>query len=173
MNDVNVWYNHGRWITQCPVCRSKTQIKPVGKSGKQRVKWYCGNCYPGKLKRKLKVNPKGEIAYAYSRKDQLKAAGDAYNTDGIHTAVFPEDWIEAERLLRLRHRNDQHYRPHEIYKNTGRNETAADLDVENKTLMMLTYTQVEKKVSAVSINELVAELIERKELPPELYKELQ
>lgn len=163
MTKVNVWFNDGRWIVRCPVCELKTELKPRKKIKNLRIKWHCGNCHPGKIQRVLKITPAGSIAYSYSRKAQIQAAENAYNADEIHIAVFPKDWKEAEKILRLRHKKHQHYRPHEIYPKTGKYETAADLVAENKE-------EVEIIKPTKAVKEVV---IERKELPLELYKELQ
>ncbi len=168
---INVWFNDGRWITRCSVCLSKTQIKP--KNGKKYlvIKWYCGRCYPGKIKRVLKKGIAGELSYGYSRALQMRAAGDAFSNDDVHEAVFPSDWQEAERLLRMRRLDNQHYRPHEILKRTGKPETAADLALENETDPILEYLRIEKKEEPAA--ETVVKQKVRKSVPPGLYRELQ
>ena len=169
---VNTWVNRGRWLTRCPKCRSKTRVKPVGKSEVQKIKWYCGECYPKKIKRVLKMNIDGELTYSYSRKLQMQAAKDAYNADEIYTAILPEDWLEAERLLKMRYTLHQNYLPHEKIPKTGKKETVADLKLENATDPILAY--IPAKLKKEKEEELIEEVVvEPKELPPGFYKELQ
>jgi len=170
---VNVWFNDGRWLTKCPVCTSNTRIKLEANAEKLTIKWYCGRCYPGKIQRVLKKGIAGELSYGHSRALQMRAAGDAFSNDDIHEAVFPSDWMEAERLLRMRRLDNQHYRPHEILKRTGKPETAADLALENEKDPLLAYLRVEKKEKPAGKEPVEVEQKVRKPVPQELYKELQ
>jgi len=181
-NKVNVWFNDGRWITQCPDCGSKTEIRPRKKKIKQlKIKWYCGNDYPGKIQRQLRIMADKSIGYVYSREAQKAAATKAFNDGKIHTAIFPDDWQEAERLLRMRKIIHQHYLPHEISKKLDRPETAADLAVENDNDPLLAYiakdaTEAVIQALTVSGNEVESNLqaeIVIIPIPAGIYKELQ
>lgn len=175
-NEINTWFNDGRWLTACPVCGSNTQIKPIGSKSIQKVKWYCGRCHPGKIKRVLKKGVDNSLSYGYSGLLQRRAANAAFSIDEIHIAIFPKDWLEAERLLKMRFIEHQHYRPHEIYKRTGKPETARDLAQENESDSLLFYVKKSKiEASTVSKNNIeVEELeVEIKTIPSEIYKDLQ
>lgn len=171
---VNVWFNHGRWIVRCPKCGSKTEIKPKSKKKNLIIKYYCGSkdCHPGKIKRVLKRNINGELSYNYSRTIQMQAAKNAYNSEEIYEAVFPEDWVKAEELLRLRLIKHQGYRPHEILKRTGKPEIVADLAWENEHDSKLGYLKEKIKVESPTDLPAKSEIVEQS-LPDGLYGELQ
>jgi len=144
MKTKDVWFNQGRWLVRCPVCKQKNQIRP--EKGRKTIKWYCGGCYPDKIKRVPKPLPTGAMTYGYSKELQKRAAQQAYNNDEIHVAVLPDDWWHAQQLLRERKKVHQGFYPGDFASPNDKQETVEDLKQENKEDPVLFYLKNRRKL---------------------------
>jgi len=164
MNTDNVWFNRGRWIVRCPVCGAKNRIRP--KQGDTKIRFYCGACYPDKLKKKVQILPNGTPIIGYDGKAQRRAAQEAMNNNEIHTAILPEGWEEAERLLRQRKKVHQAWYPGDHMQPNNKSETLEDLKAEQESDPILHYLPERKNgkeaEAGISQDEQPEEIKEKK-----------
>ncbi len=86
MKTKDVWFNRGRWLVRCPVCGSKTALKPEGPQ--KEIKFYCGACYGGKIAKVPVLLPGGSFVWGFDHKGQREAAQAARDNGEIHVAVL-------------------------------------------------------------------------------------
>ena len=137
MKTKDVWFNRGRWFVRCPVCGSKTAIKPSG--SQKEIKFYCGACYSGKIAKIPVLLSSGGSTWAFDHKAQRAAAQAAKDNGEIYTAVLPVDWKKAEDLLRVRRTPHMGFYPGDFKAPNNKKETIADLKRENASDPVLSY----------------------------------
>lgn len=95
-------FNHGRWVTVCPVCLQEgLQVASLIKAGDVFI---CPNDYPNLLATTLMPNPRVPGAFNPIPDEPLRnethqtalAAGDWYEV------IFPAEKAEIEHTLRMR-----------------------------------------------------------------------
>ena len=170
MKTKDVWFNKGRWIVRCPICGGKNKIRPP--KGRKQIKWYCGACYPGKIKKKFERLPNGEIIPVVDKEAQRLAADMAWQNEEIHTAVMPEGWEEAARLLRLRRIHHQGWYPGDFASPNDKKETLAELEEEQRKHPLLGYLRKERQAPIVK-DVPVEKKKEREPMSDKMFRSLQ
>ena len=137
MKTKDVWFNRGRWLVRCPVCGSKTALKPEGPQ--KEIKFYCGACYGGKIAKVPVLLPGGSFVWGFDHKGQREAAQAARDNGEIHVAVLPVSWKKVEKLLRLRRTPHMGFYPGNFKAPNNKKETIKDLERENASDPVLSY----------------------------------
>ncbi len=124
------FFNHGRWLARCPKCKLPNKIKATTEL------FICGNCYPGKLKKRYSV-VEGKIVGNYIKKAQENAKHLAYSEGAVYEIDWPKDAKDVEKELRKRKLIDQSFVPESElphFPQLKKADTLASLRKETKKL---------------------------------------
>ena len=125
MEQVKAYFNHGKWIVDCPNCPAATKVK----IGDELV--FCGHCFPDKRVKKFQLVAGQEVMPVSDKEKQDQAKTEAFAMGEVYEIVFPDDAKSAETVLRKRKTEHQNYVPWK--------ETLENLEKENLSHPKLKY----------------------------------